>query len=48
MMFLIWAAIGLVVYFAYSRRKSHVGRGIVDVHEPEAYEELEPPVPGTH
>jgi APA family basic amino acid/polyamine antiporter len=48
MMFLIWAVIGLVVYFAYSRRKSHVGRGIVDVHEPEAYEELEPPVPGTH
>ncbi|WBY07412.1 amino acid permease [Sphingomonas sp. 7/4-4] len=48
MMFFIWAAIGLVVYFAYSRRKSHVGRGIIDVHEPEAYEELEPPVPGTH
>ncbi len=48
MLFFGWAAVGLVVYFAYSRRKSHVGRGIIDVHEPEAYEELEPPVPGTH
>jgi APA family basic amino acid/polyamine antiporter len=47
-LFVIWAAIGLVVYFAYSRRKSHVGRGIIDVPEHEAYEELEPPVPGTH
>jgi APA family basic amino acid/polyamine antiporter len=30
----IWAAIGLVFYFAYGYRKSHVGRGITDeVHE---------------
>ena len=42
-----WAVVGLLVYFLYSRRNSHVGRGIVEVHEPEAYEELEPPVPGT-
>lgn len=47
-LFAIWAAIGLVVYFGYSRSRSHVGRGIVDVAEHEAYEELDPPVPGTH
>lgn len=47
-LFLGWAAIGLVVYFTYSRRMSHVGRGVVDVPEHEAYEELKPEVPGTH
>ncbi|MBN8813939.1 MAG: amino acid permease [Sphingomonas sp.] len=26
-----WGAIGLVVYFLYSRSRSHVGRGIIDV-----------------
>ena len=25
-----WGAIGLLVYFLYSRSRSHVGRGIVD------------------
>ncbi|MBC9032948.1 amino acid permease [Sphingomonas sp. JC676] len=44
----IWGGIGLVIYFAYGYRKSHVGRGLVDVSEPEAYEDLEPKVPGTH
>jgi basic amino acid/polyamine antiporter, APA family len=48
MLFGIWAAIGLAVYFGYSRSRSHVGRGIVDVSEHEAYEDLDPPVPGTH
>jgi APA family basic amino acid/polyamine antiporter len=47
-LFFGWAAVGLVVYFAYSRRKSHVGRGIIEVAEHEAYEELKPEVPGTH
>lgn len=47
-LFLIWAAIGLLVYFGYSRSRSHVGRGIIDVPEHEAYEELKPEVPGTH
>jgi APA family basic amino acid/polyamine antiporter len=32
-LFVIWAAIGLLVYFGYSRSRSHVGRGIVDVPE---------------
>jgi APA family basic amino acid/polyamine antiporter len=36
MMFVIWAAIGLVVYYAYSRKRSHVGRGHVEVHEVDA------------
>ncbi|MEQ1687271.1 MAG: amino acid permease [Sphingopyxis sp.] len=35
-MFAIWAAIGLVVYFAYSRSRSHVGLGRVEVHEDDA------------
>ena len=48
MMFLIWAAIGLVVYFAYSRNHSHVGRGVVEVHEddPDAPPQPVPPMPG--
>jgi APA family basic amino acid/polyamine antiporter len=31
-----WGAIGLIVYFAYSRSRSHVGRGLVEVHELDA------------
>jgi APA family basic amino acid/polyamine antiporter len=42
----IWGAVGLLVYFAYSRGKSHVGRGIIEVHEPEIHD-IEPPIPGT-
>jgi APA family basic amino acid/polyamine antiporter len=33
MLFAIWAVIGLTVYFLYSRSRSHVGRGVVDVPE---------------
>ncbi len=33
LMFVAWAAIGLVVYYAYSYKRSHVGRGNVEVHE---------------
>jgi len=33
MVLFVWGAIGLVVYFGYSRRRSYVGRGIVDVVE---------------
>jgi APA family basic amino acid/polyamine antiporter len=32
-MFLGWTLIGLVVYFLYSRSRSHVGLGHVEVHE---------------
>jgi len=40
----IWGGIGLLVYFGYSRKHSHVGRGLVEVHEGEPGQ---PPVPGT-
>jgi basic amino acid/polyamine antiporter, APA family len=26
----VWGIIGLLVYFLYSRSRSHVGRGVVD------------------
>ena len=32
----IWGAIGLAIYFGYSRSRSHVGRGIIDVPELDA------------
>ena len=31
-----WGAIGLVIYFFYSRRRSHLGQGRVEVHEDDA------------
>jgi basic amino acid/polyamine antiporter, APA family len=31
-----WAVLGLLVYFLYSRGRSHVGRGIIDTQEDEA------------
>lgn len=45
-LFLIWASIGLIVYFAYSRSRSHVGRGVVEVHEddPDAPPQPVPPI----
>ena len=46
MLFLpLWGVIGMAIYFGYSRSRSHLGRGIVEVHEPE-YAELEPDIPG--
>jgi len=41
----IWGAVGLLIYFGYSYRASHLGRGVVEVHEPEI-RDLEPPIPG--
>jgi APA family basic amino acid/polyamine antiporter len=29
----VWGALGLVIYFAYSYRRSHVGRGLIELHE---------------
>jgi APA family basic amino acid/polyamine antiporter len=46
-----WGAIGLVIYFAYSRSHSHVGRGTDgEIHEldPDAPPVPVPPLPGAH
>ena len=47
-LFTIWAAIGLAIYFLYSRGRSHVGRGVVEVAELEPGEPPQPvpPIPG--
>ena len=34
--FTAWLLIGLVIYFTYSRRRSHVGLGLMEVHELDA------------
>lgn len=43
-----WAVVGLIVYFAYSRSRSHVGLGLVEVHEgdPGIPPQPVPPLPG--
>jgi APA family basic amino acid/polyamine antiporter len=40
-----WGAVGLVVYFFYGRSRSHVGRGLVEVHE---LDDDAPPAQGVH
>ena len=49
-LFVGWAAIGLLVYFFYSRGASHVGRGHVEVHEddPDAPPTSVPPLADFH
>ena len=42
----IWGAVGMVIYFGYSRSRSHLGRGLVEVHEGEI-SDIEPPLPGS-
>ncbi|HVM21798.1 MAG TPA: amino acid permease [Sphingomicrobium sp.] len=41
----LWGVIGIVFYFLYGYRKSHLGRGLVEVHEPEIHD-IEPSIPG--
>ncbi|RYF96651.1 MAG: amino acid permease, partial [Caulobacteraceae bacterium] len=40
----IWGGIGLVIYFLYGRKHSHLGRGLTEVHETDA-DMPPPPVP---
>ncbi|MGV3768650.1 MAG: amino acid permease [Sphingobium phenoxybenzoativorans] len=42
LMFVGWAAVGLLVYFGYSYRRSHVGQGFSETHEDD---EGIPPLP---
>jgi APA family basic amino acid/polyamine antiporter len=41
----VWTAIGLVIYFGYSRRSSHLGKGRIEVHETEIHD-IDPGIPG--
>jgi APA family basic amino acid/polyamine antiporter len=43
-----WGVLGLIIYYTYSRSRSHVGLGIVEVHEedPETPPQPVPPMPG--
>jgi APA family basic amino acid/polyamine antiporter len=36
LLFFGWALVGLVIYYTYSRSRSHLGRGTVEVHETDA------------
>ena len=45
LMFLGWSTLGLIVYLAYGRSRSHVGRGLVEVHEAD---DDAPPLPVQH
>ncbi|WP_340586130.1 amino acid permease [Erythrobacter alti] len=42
----IWTLIGCLIYFGYSRRNSHLGRGIIETPEIEVAITLEPDIPG--
>jgi APA family basic amino acid/polyamine antiporter len=44
----LWGAFGLLLYFVYGYRRSHVGRGVIEVHEgdADAPPQPAPPLPG--
>ncbi|GAY23547.1 amino acid permease [Sphingobium fuliginis] len=46
----VWGGLGLVLYFIYGYRKSHVGRGLIETHEQDAGipPQPVPPLPGAH
>ncbi|WP_340267464.1 amino acid permease [Sphingobium mellinum] len=46
----IWGAVGLLLYFLYGYRMSHVGRGLVEAHELDVGipPQPVPPLPGAH
>jgi APA family basic amino acid/polyamine antiporter len=46
LLFVGWAALGLLVYYGYSRSASHVGKGHIEVHEddPDAPPTAVPPI----
>jgi len=45
MVLIVWGAIGLLIYFGYSRRRSYVGQGIIDVvDDPNLQPELAEPL----
>ena len=41
----VWSAIGFLIYFGYSRSRSHLGQGRIEVHEAEI-DSLAPHLPG--
>ena len=41
----MWSAIGFLIYFGYSRSRSHLGQGRIEVHEAEI-DSLAPHLPG--
>ena len=46
----VWGGVGLLLYFLYGYRKSHVARGVVEMHEQDADVPPMPvpPMPGAH
>ena len=41
----LWTGVGLLIYFLYGYRRSHLGRGLIEVHEPEIHD-IDPSIPG--
>jgi len=44
----VWGGIGLLFYFLYGYRKSHVGRGLVEIHEEDSDVPPGPVPPSPH